>query len=118
MMRAFTAVLLTVALFCPSWAQADDTSSDITMRPYMRLRTGFDFVQADPNVAFVGRNDGFRLDQARLGFTGSYRERLSWTMIMDGVSTSEPNANDPIAHVRSSGKCDCAWREDINACLF
>ena len=48
------------------------------------------------------RNDGFRLDQARLGFTGSYKERLSWTMIMDGVSTSDPNANDPIAHVRTA----------------
>ena len=102
MMRVFSAILLSATLFCPSWAQADDTSSDITMRPYMRLRTGFDFVQADPNVAFVGRNDGFKLDQARLGFTGSYKERLSWTMIMDGVSTSDPNANDPIAHVRTA----------------
>ena len=39
----------------------------VAVWPKAVVRAGYEFVQADPNVLFVGHNDGFFLEQARVG---------------------------------------------------
>ena len=101
MIRAFCALSLCALMAFPATSHADD-NSDITLTPYTRLRLGFDMVQADPNVAFVGRNDGFRVDQARLGFKGQYKDRISWVLIADAITPEPSDANDPLSGVTAA----------------
>jgi hypothetical protein len=67
--------------------------------PKMRIRAGYTFMQADPDVLFVGANDGFSLDQARIGFAGGYRDRFAWLLTFDGVTRLPHDANDPVGPV-------------------
>lgn len=65
--------------------------------PSMRLRAGYELVQPDDDVLFVGHNDGFFLDQARIGFETTYRHRFTVRLVLD-MSTVLPGAkqNDPV----------------------
>ena len=101
MIRAFCALSLCALMALPATSHAED-NSDITVTPYTRLRLGFDMVQADPNVAFVGRNDGFRIDQARLGFKGQYKDRISWVLVADAVTREHADANDPVSGITAA----------------
>jgi hypothetical protein len=56
----------------------------------LRLKGGF--VQDDPNVQFVGRNDGFALQNARVGLTGRW-ERLSFRFSAEGAVDERSGAN-------------------------
>jgi hypothetical protein len=72
---------------------------DFAMWPRFRMRTGWEFVQADPSVAFVGQNDGFLLDQARLGVEGTYLGRMDFRLVLDLVSALPAADNDPVVPV-------------------
>src|SRR5690242_224754 len=50
---------------------------------YLRLQ--YIVVQDDPNVAFVGRDDGFELQNARLGVRGKLDERVAFVVAFDGA---------------------------------
>ena len=43
------------------------------LRPFGYIRMGLRFVQDDPGVAFIGRNDGFFLQNARFGVDASHK---------------------------------------------
>jgi hypothetical protein len=65
--------------------------------PSMRLRAGYEYIQPDPNVLFVGRNDGFLLDQARVGFETTYKRRFHARLVVelaDLLPGGKPN--DPV----------------------
>src|SRR5262249_44311019 len=57
---------------------------------YLRLRGGF--IEDDPNVAFIGRNDGFTLQNARLGINGSWG-RFAARVSVDGAVDERQGAN-------------------------
>jgi hypothetical protein len=65
--------------------------------PRLRLRNGFEFVQPDSQLLTVGQNDGFFLDQNRVGIDGAFRDDIRFRLIVDVVSTL-PGAgqNDPV----------------------
>jgi hypothetical protein len=65
--------------------------------PRARLRTGYSIVQPDSQLAFVGRNDGFFLDQNRFGFDAAYKDWMRFRLIVD-VVTILPGApaNQPV----------------------
>jgi hypothetical protein len=68
----------------------------IALWPRFRLRTGYELQQPDANVPFIGQNDGFLLDQARLGFSGAYRDLVAFTLTVDAASfLPGAGANDP-----------------------
>jgi hypothetical protein len=54
--------------------------------PRLRLRTGYELVESDKALLNVGENDGFYLDQARLGVEGNYLDVLRFRLIFDAVS--------------------------------
>lgn len=59
---------------------------------YIRLETAF--VRDDPDVEFVGRNDGFRLQNARIGVDGTWRDRVRVRLSADGAIDERDNANE------------------------
>ena len=58
---------------------------------YLRLEGAL--VENDPSVAFVGRNDGFRLANARVQMDGRWRERIAFRISADGADDERVGAN-------------------------
>jgi hypothetical protein len=65
--------------------------------PHGRLRAAYEFVQPDPDVLFVGQNDGFFLDQVRLGVNASWERRFYLRLTVELASVLPGGkANDPV----------------------
>jgi hypothetical protein len=62
--------------------------------PFGYLRMQYIAVQNDPNVAFVGRDDGFELQNARVGVRGDLGLRASFVVAIDGA-IDERQINSP-----------------------
>lgn len=60
---------------------------------YLRLQ--YLVVQNDPNVAYVGRDDGFELQNARLGVRGTLDRRVSFVVSFDGAIDERTQVNTP-----------------------
>jgi hypothetical protein len=72
-----------------------------TVTPFALFRAGYDYVAEDPKVDFVGRNNGFWLESARLGFeatSGGITARLSF----EGASGAQLAPNTPEGALRVS----------------
>src|SRR5262245_55676512 len=52
--------------------QKPEVASRFTWEPYGYLRLQYIVVENDPNVEFVGRDDGFELQNARVGVRGTF----------------------------------------------
>lgn len=71
-------------------------AADFAFWPSLRLRVGYELVQPDADVLFVGHNDGFFLDQARAGFETTYKGRFYARLVLElasvapGVAKNEP----------------------------
>jgi hypothetical protein len=69
----------------------------VAMWPRLRLRAGYEFVQADPEVLYVGGNDGFFLDQARVGADANVKDLAHLRITFDGASLLPGSApNQPV----------------------
>lgn len=79
----------------PCW-----TEGGFAMWPRGRIIAGYEFVQPDPNALFVGENDGFLLEQARIGLQANWRNRLGFVVVYDAI-TPLPNedVNEVVADV-------------------
>ena len=60
---------------------------------YLRLQ--YIIVQDDPNVAYVGRDDGFELQNARLGVRGTLDRRVAFVVAFDGAIDERTQVNTP-----------------------
>ena len=65
---------------------------------YLRLQ--YIAVQNDPNVAFVGRDDGFELQNARVGVRGGLANRLGFVVAFDGAVDERLQVNTPDGKLR------------------
>ena len=54
-------------------------------QPFGYLRMQYIAVQNDPNVQFIGRDDGFELQNARLGVRGELDNRAAFVVAFDGA---------------------------------
>jgi hypothetical protein len=70
-----------------------------TWEPFGYLRMQYIAVQNDPNVAFVGRDDGFELQNARIGVRGSLQDYVRFTISIDGA-VDERAQNTPQGKLR------------------
>lgn len=59
--------------------------SPFTWTPFGFLRMQYIAVQNDPNVEHVGRDDGFEIQNARVGVRGSYAHRARFMFSIDGA---------------------------------
>jgi len=71
--------------------------------PRLRLRNGFDLVQPDSQLLTVGQNDGFFLDQNRIGVDGAFKDDLRFRLIIDVVNLVPGVApNSPVAPISAA----------------
>lgn len=68
--------------------------------PFGYLRMQYIAVQNDPNVAFVGRDDGFELQNARVGVRGDLGLRASFVIALDGAVDERTQINTPQGKLR------------------
>jgi hypothetical protein len=68
--------------------------------PFGYLRLQYMIVQNDPNVQFVGRDDGFELQNARVGVRGTYRDRMKFVVAFDGAVDERAQINTPEGKLR------------------
>lgn len=61
------------------------TEPAFVWKPFGFVRLQYIAVQDDPNVAFVGRDDGFELQNARVGFVGQLGTKAAITVDLDGA---------------------------------
>jgi hypothetical protein len=59
------------------------------------LRTQYIAVQDDPGVAFVGRDDGFELQNARIGVRGELDRNIAFAIAFDGAIDERTQVNSP-----------------------
>ncbi|MDX2090111.1 MAG: hypothetical protein SFX73_19795 [Kofleriaceae bacterium] len=71
-----------------------------TFQPYGYLRMQYRLVQNDPNVAFVGRNDGFELQNARFGMRAVLSPRLAMVVAAEGAVDERLEVNVPEGRMR------------------
>lgn len=71
-------------------------SGDWWIRPFGYVRAGYENVQNDERYAFIGQNDGFVLDNVRLGVDAGYTEMLSVRLSVDGATATHDAPNTPI----------------------
>jgi hypothetical protein len=96
--RILPLIVLVLPLLSPRGARGDDGASPApppgaswSVKVFGLLRAGYDNVQTDPGVEFVGQNSGFILPNARIGVSGTSEAfRLSYAVSVDGaVDTAE-----------------------------
>jgi hypothetical protein len=76
----------------------DDEGWDIGTFGFIRV--SYENVQDDPNTQYVGRNDGFVVQHARVGFEGSNDESgLNWRISLEGASDLRNRLNTPSAEI-------------------
>ncbi len=63
--------------------------------PFGYVRMQYIAVQDDPNVAFVGRDDGFELQNARVGVRGTLGTRAAFVVSFDGAVDERTQVNSP-----------------------
>ncbi|MGE5181456.1 MAG: hypothetical protein ACM31C_05320 [Acidobacteriota bacterium] len=64
-------------------------------QPFGYLRMQYIAVQNDPNVAFVGRDDGFELQSARVGARGQLGTAMAFVISIDGAVDERTLVNSP-----------------------
>ena len=124
---ALLAAALTISTYAaPAWAEepGDDTSASatpapaddkqpdspvepavapakgFTWAPFGYLRMQYVAAQNDPNVQFVGRDDGFELQNARLGVRGKLDDRAAFVVSIDGAVDERAQINTPDGKLR------------------
>ncbi len=70
-----------------------------TWEPFGYLRMQYIAVQNDPNVEFIGRDDGFELQNARIGVRGNLQGRAHFVVSLDGA-VDERAQNTPQGKLR------------------
>lgn len=72
-----------------------------TWEPFGYLRLAYNAAQNDPNVAFVGRDDGFELQNARVGVRGTLPNAgASFVVSIDGALDERAQINTPEGKLR------------------
>ena len=88
---------------CAASAAACLNNGTFALWPRLRLRNGYEFVQSDSQLLTVGNNDGFFMDQNRLGLDGAFKDDLRFRLIVDVVSFLPGSApNDPVRNVTAA----------------
>jgi hypothetical protein len=87
----------------------------LALHGVLRLKAGV--VQNDPNVAFVGRSDGFELQHARVALRADYGSKLAAVLSLEGAVDERTRANAVNGDLRVGLKdafADIAVGNDVN----
>jgi len=84
----------------PAAPEEGPTDRGFSWHPFGYLRMQYIAVQNDPNVAFVGRDDGFEMQNARVGVRGDLGMRASFVISVDGAVDERTQVNTPQGKLR------------------
>ncbi|MEO8552296.1 MAG: hypothetical protein ABI678_20105, partial [Kofleriaceae bacterium] len=73
----------------------DATEPTFVWKPFGFVRLQYIAVQDDPNVPFVGRDDGFELQNARVGFVGRLADKAAVTIALERAVDERAQVNSP-----------------------
>lgn len=76
------------------------SSVRFTWEPFGYVRLVYRAMQNDPNVEFVGRDDGFELQNARIGVRGTLDTRAAFVVSFDGAVDERTQINVPEGKLR------------------
>ncbi len=79
----------------PTPPPASDAGARFAWEPFGFLRLQYKLVQNDPNIEFVGRDDGFELQNARVGARGRLGDRVRFVISFDGAVDERAQINVP-----------------------
>ncbi len=83
------------SIVAPPAPLAAEPAPRFTWEPFGFLRLQYIVVQNDPNEQFVGRDDGFELQNARLGVRGKLAERMKYVFAIEGAVDERAQINSP-----------------------
>lgn len=90
---------------CASSAAVCVKNESFALWPRVRIRTGYELVQADEEVLYVGRNDGFFADQMRVGLDGAFKKDVRFRVILDATSVLPGSgANQPVSSALAAAR--------------
>lgn len=69
------------------------------LTPFAYVRLMYDNVESDDRYSFIGKNDGFILDNARIGFDFSMTDKLSMRLSLEAASDLTADSNTPIGEI-------------------
>ncbi|HEY0988857.1 MAG TPA: hypothetical protein VGD80_17440 [Kofleriaceae bacterium] len=84
----------------PEEPPADSIEPRFRWEAFGYLRLQYLVVQNDPAVSFVGRDDGFELQNARLGVRGALDRRVAFVVAVDGAVDERLQVNAPQGKLR------------------
>jgi hypothetical protein len=103
-MFARVCAAVVIAAVMPGGARAEPEPEVAEPRfpwePFGYLRLQYLVVQNDAAVAFVGRGDGFELQNARLGVRGELDRRIAFAVALDGAVDERLQVNAPQGKLR------------------
>lgn len=72
---------------------------DFQFTPWGYVRMMYDSVENDDRFDFIGRNDGFVLENARVGFDLSIEDQLEFAFSVEGASDLGADTNTPLGEL-------------------
>ena len=84
---------------CSATAAACLKNNTFALWPRLRLRTGYQYVADDPQILYIGRNDGFALDSARIGVDGALRDTVRFRLVIETASLLGGTAATPVTPI-------------------
>lgn len=79
----------------PATSSETAPAKKFTWEPFGYLRMQYLAVQDDPLSQFVGRNDGFEMQNARLGVRGRLLEKMRFVVAFEGAVDERAQVNSP-----------------------
>ncbi|CAN5873069.1 hypothetical protein BH11MYX3_BH11MYX3_34520 [soil metagenome] len=89
-----------VAPVPPPMADPAKPAPTFAWEPFGYLRLQYIVVQNDPNQQFVGRDDGFELQNARVGIRGKLANRTRFVFAIEGAVDERAQINTPEGKLR------------------
>lgn len=84
----------------PAAGPRGEARPSVRWEPFGYLRAQWVGVRQDDDVAFVGRSDGFSLQNARVGVRGALGERVRFELSLDGAVDERERVNTPNGRLR------------------
>lgn len=85
--------------------QTGNAAASVAVWPKLRVRPGFEYVDADPQIAYIGDNDGFFLDSARIGAEGNVSDLVRFKITLDAASlVPGASPNQPVVPISAAAR--------------
>jgi hypothetical protein len=80
-------------------------NDNFALWPRLRIRTGYEYIQPESQILYIGQNDGFFADQLRFGVDGAFRDSVRFRFILDATSILPGGGqNQPVSNLVAAAR--------------